>query len=1575
MFPFFFDNHAMRKNQVKSYPVALLANVLYNGQPMSRKDVIDDVVLRRKLINFKKQTTGVRKPYIVEDPSTGERFRFDSMAEKKYIDTLLKKINNGANVEMEHISTIQKIKTENPSSEKAAAFIAADHIEEDPQYYQKLKEAKLEHGGPIQKLDKGTVLEGPSHENGGIEVVVNNKPVAEAEGGEIVINAENSKKYCKELSEINQRHGNGRPLNCDEDDRSDFMRQGGKVADACPVGTQIQSLLFLKKQFTKRETTEWLKKHDFSNTTDLDETESFYRARQEQPEHFTVEGFRTIKIADGIKAIIGCPVMEQGGKVELTHKKIKKQMKKAGKIYNEEFIIGNIDDSEMPEMKKGGSIEGGPLYTGANASRQIKKELKEKFPNIKFSVRYSSYSGGDSIRVSWNFGPTTAEVDSIINKYQYGSFDGMTDSYTVNDDNQKFVDEAGAVRDIGGVKYVFSERSTYLNNGQEPNEQWDKETSIQLLIAKDLVAKQGKEWKGHYTPMYDNSNETAKDIAYRILRQNAFDTDDVRTYDGLEATGVTSGFEEEFYKIKYNSDKVTTNPKGEETKKRNDEWERTRPEREAKAAAEKAEYEKREEERRLAISQLNVKQYEMLDDQDYFIKKVQWPSLNKNSSLDEYKAELEKDISQGKDITQKALVEQVIIANDKDFNVLSNNLLTDLPQIWKGIGGIDIPLSVLVQYDISEKEWNTFSIPENKRKLIFPFLYRKTTLVFNSETKESFIVDTQGYDYARYVGFTDDMEAVENILLNIKLEDEPLKENDKIDNISKQDASIKPSNTAPMNLNKPTSWDQLPQSWKTVKKLPAIPIDNTPYDKNLQKLLDPFLSTDSLRPVMQGAFFDENGITATDAHKLIHLPYANKEFSGIYSISNKIKMDESYLKGDQISGKYPNYEAVIPNEYKAFRISVLKIKTFISAIFNGKLTNNVTHQVVFAGPKDEEGKSIPYGYNGEFLIQILNACLMLGKEYVYFGISAPNKALIVAFTENAATNAKDHIGKETIFLLMPVHVYYEDETVNKMPIGAVDIDWEKEFRIAYDLITDSIYNYDGTVANFDYGLTKATESDLTTNQDKMVAAFKPKVSSIPIIEGVLVKDGKLFATDLETTVIINGVNKPNNVYNYINDALVEYNSKANESENFVDVDFKEKEFARLGTVNRLELLFNLEKCNLCLSTDDLRPALKGVHFTKDVDADSLIIEATNAHIAFRNEIKVNTLTGIDVIVPSTKKLKVFLENVFDQDIEILVSGKHIIFKSAEAMVYSLLIDARYPDLVRVIPNEADKALTLDIKNLKECIKTITKEEKKKEITLGFKPIENGIVSIDLIEYPTHNESKVLRHLCNVEASIVQKNKTIKKNIFLGMPAMVAGSRNPEMSNNYYFGLKTDILESFIKITESNKLVIDFTSYNRALVLSESEFKQISEPVNIPKPTPKKPKQKDDLQKIAEQQDDAEAERLSKEKAELDKKASERSRKVKVAKAKAEAQKQRIRILALNKKDDKKSDIQESDLDKTIKAKFKHLSNQKLIDRANAAPDFKWDDEAYEIERRMKVSEGKFKVEMQGNKLVIIKDEE
>lgn len=88
----------------------------------------------------------------------------------------------------------------------------------------------LAKGGSIQQLKEGETLTGPSHANGGIEIQVNNKPVAEAEGGEVVINKNSSKLFCEELSEINQK-GGGKALNCDEncDTCEHKMECGGKL--------------------------------------------------------------------------------------------------------------------------------------------------------------------------------------------------------------------------------------------------------------------------------------------------------------------------------------------------------------------------------------------------------------------------------------------------------------------------------------------------------------------------------------------------------------------------------------------------------------------------------------------------------------------------------------------------------------------------------------------------------------------------------------------------------------------------------------------------------------------------------------------------------------------------------------------------------------------------------------------------------------------------------------------------------------------------------------------------------------------------------------------------------------------------------------------------------------------------------------------------------------------------------------------------------------------------------------------------------------------------------------------------
>lgn len=96
------------------------------------------------------------------------------------------------------------------------------------------------------------------------------------------------------------------------------------------------------------------------------------------------------------------------------------------------------------------------LLTGSDritAAKNIRTELKAAFPGVKFSVRSDSFSNGCSIDVRWTDGPITKRVDEIVGKYQYGSFDGMTDCYNYNNKSaREWTDKHG------GTKYAHCSR-------------------------------------------------------------------------------------------------------------------------------------------------------------------------------------------------------------------------------------------------------------------------------------------------------------------------------------------------------------------------------------------------------------------------------------------------------------------------------------------------------------------------------------------------------------------------------------------------------------------------------------------------------------------------------------------------------------------------------------------------------------------------------------------------------------------------------------------------------------------------------------------------------------------------------------------------------------------------------------------------------------------------------------------------------------------------------------------------------------------------------------------------------------
>lgn len=135
----------------------------------------------------------------------------------------------------------------------------------------------------------------------------------------------------------------------------------------------------------------------------------------------------------------------------------------------------------------------------ANTAAAIREELKAAFFGVKFSVKSSNFAGGDSVDVSWTDGPTRDEVEAIVNKYQYGHFNGMEDLYEYSNRRE----------DLPQAKYVQTHRTMspeaealILTNCPYllEREEWDKKRGIYREFVKLSL----------YTPPAKTEKATAK---------------------------------------------------------------------------------------------------------------------------------------------------------------------------------------------------------------------------------------------------------------------------------------------------------------------------------------------------------------------------------------------------------------------------------------------------------------------------------------------------------------------------------------------------------------------------------------------------------------------------------------------------------------------------------------------------------------------------------------------------------------------------------------------------------------------------------------------------------------------------------------------------------------------------------------------------------------------------------------------------------------------------------------------------------------------------------------------------------
>lgn len=252
-------------------------------------------------------------------------------------------------------------------------------------------------------------------------------------------------------------------------------------------------------------------------------------------------------------------------------------------------------------------------------------------------------------------------------------------------------------------------------------------------------------------------------------------------------------------------------------------------------------------------------------------------------------------------------------------------------------------------------------------------------------------------------------------------------------------------------------------------RVPALesPSSVTLEAEMLQRAIDKTIfatGNDDLRPVMSGIFCQLAGdsitFVATDAHKLIRyrrtdasadsssafiipkkpmnllkglLGNVDGQVKIEYNESNaKFEFEESTLVCRLIDGKYPNYEAVIPNENPnrltidrvSFLNSIKRVSIFANKTthqvrlkINGSELNISAEDVDFSNEANErltcsyEGNDMEIAFNSRFIVEMLNN---VGSENVVLELSAPNRAGIL-LPENPEME-----GEDILMLVMPV---------------------------------------------------------------------------------------------------------------------------------------------------------------------------------------------------------------------------------------------------------------------------------------------------------------------------------------------------------------------------------------------------------------------------------------------------------------------------------------------------------------------------------------------------------------------------
>ncbi|KRK81054.1 DNA polymerase III subunit beta [Companilactobacillus nodensis] len=119
---------------------------------------------------------------------------------------------------------------------------------------------------------------------------------------------------------------------------------------------------------------------------------------------------------------------------------------------------------------------------------------------------------------------------------------------------------------------------------------------------------------------------------------------------------------------------------------------------------------------------------------------------------------------------------------------------------------------------------------------------------------------------------------------------------------------------------------------------------------------------------------------------------------------------------------------------------------------------------------------------------------------------------------------------------------------------------------------------------------------------------------------------------------------------------------------------------------------------IAVSNQESRPVLTGVNFI--INSEGLTLVATDSHRLSQRKINITSDEEYNLIIPG-KSLTELVRTISDsvKEIKMSISENQVLFSFDNVMFYSRLLDGRYPETDRLIPEDSNTKLTFDTSNL------------------------------------------------------------------------------------------------------------------------------------------------------------------------------------------------------------------------------------------------------------------------------------